>query len=164
MRILRPSGRAPTIEAFVTMSEQSEENRSLPVVVRTITQESLNAYAAAAGDSNPLHWDADFAATTQFGGVIAHGMFTLALVSQMLAAAYGQAWLETGSLRVRFKGAAYLGDLVETRGQVTREEDHPDHRLVVCSVGVVNRNSEQELITGTATFKLYEHNRGEDTV
>ena len=136
------------------------ENRTLPVAALTITQERLNAYAAAAGDFNPLHWDADFAATTQFGGVIAHGMLTLALVSRMLAAAYGRAWLETGSLRVRFKGAAYLGDLVESRGRVTREEEHPDHRLVVCSVAVVNRNSEQELITGTATLKLPPDNRG----
>ncbi len=142
------------------MAEQLEENRTLPVVTLTIDQERLNAYAAAAGDFNPLHWDADFAATTQFGGVIAHGMLTLALVSRMMAAAYGPAWLETGSLRVRFKGAAYLGDLLESRGQVIREEENPNHRLVVCSVGVVNGSAGQELVAGTATLKLRQANRG----
>ncbi len=141
--------------------EGSDETPSLPVVARTVNQEWLNAYAAAAGDFNPLHWDADFAATTQFGGVIAHGMLTLALVSQMMAFAYGRAWLETGSLKVRFRSAAYLGDLVESRGSVVREEDNRDYRLVVCSVGVVKPDSGQELITGTATLKLSQNNRGE---
>lgn len=141
------------------MAERLEENRTLPVVTLTVDQGRLDAYAAAAGDFNPLHWDADFAATTQFGGVIAHGMLTLALVSRMMAAAYGRAWLETGSLRVRFKGAAYLGDLLESRGRVTREEENPGHRLVVCSVGVVKGSAGPELVAGTATLKLRQDDR-----
>ena len=79
------------------MAEVSQAESLLPELTLDITQERLNAYCAASGDHNPLHWDAEFAATTQFGGVIAHGMLTLALVSRMMAAAYGRAWLETGS-------------------------------------------------------------------
>ena len=48
----------------------------LPVVSRAITQERLVAYSAASGDDNPLHLDAQFAAGTRFGGIIAHGMLT----------------------------------------------------------------------------------------
>ncbi len=136
------------------MTDLTEERMSLPVKAMTITQEQLNAYAAASGDSNPLHLDAEFAATTQFGSIIAHGMLTLALVSRMMAVAYGRHWLESGGLKVRFKGAAYLGDLVESWGRVTKEEHFPDHRLVVCSVGVVNRHTKQELVAGTATVKI----------
>ena len=104
------------------MGGMSEAGTPLPELTLEITQERLNAYCAASGDHNPLHWDAEFAATTQFGGVIAHGMLTLALVSRMMAAAYGRAWLESGGLRTRFKGAAYLGDRVVSRGRVTKEE------------------------------------------
>ncbi|HLF03637.1 MAG TPA: MaoC/PaaZ C-terminal domain-containing protein, partial [Dehalococcoidia bacterium] len=68
----------------------------LPVVCRTITQAQLDAYSRVSGDHNPLHWDTRFAAGTQFGGVIAHGMLTLALISEMLAGAFGRAWLESG--------------------------------------------------------------------
>ncbi len=53
---------------------------NLPSVVKTITQTQLNRYAEASGDQNPLHLDAEFAASTQFGGIIAHGMLTLALL------------------------------------------------------------------------------------
>ena len=127
---------------------------ALPELTVDITQERLNAYCAASGDHNPLHWDARFAAETQFGGVIAHGMLTLALVSRMMAAAYGQDWLETGSLRTRFKGAAHLGSRVASRGRVTREEEKDGHRLVTCSVAVINAETDEELVSGTATVRL----------
>ena len=135
------------------MADQCSDKPALPVVSLEITQERLDAYAAASGDSNPLHWDADFAAGTQFGGIIAHGMLTLALVSRMMAAAYGRDWLVSGSLRVRFRGAAHLGDVVESRGTVSREEDEGEHRKITCSVSVVNRASGDYLVTGTATVK-----------
>ena len=136
------------------MSGMSESGTPLPELTLEITQERLNAYCAASGDHNPLHWDAEFAATTQFGGVIAHGMLTLALVSRMMAAAYGRAWLESGGLRTRFKGAAYLGDRVVSRGRVTKEEAKSGHRLVTCAVAVVNNETDEELVTGTATVTL----------
>ncbi len=136
------------------MGGVSEAGTPLPEFALEITQERLNAYCAASGDNNRLHWDAEFAAATQFGGVIAHGMLTLALVSRMMAAAYGPAWLESGSLRTRFKGAARLGDRVVGRGRVTKEEDKDGHRVVTCNVAVVNGETEEELVTGTATVRL----------
>ena len=136
------------------MAGLSQAESLLPELTLDITQERLNAYCAASGDHNPLHWDAEFAATTQFGGVIAHGMLTLALVSRMMTAGYGRAWLETGSLRTRFKGAAHLGDRVVSRGRVTKEEAKDGYRLVTCAVAVVNGETEEELVTGTATVKL----------
>ena len=125
----------------------------LPLVSKFITQARLQAYAQATGDRNPLHLDPDFAATTQFGGIIAHGMLTMAFIAQMMVAAFGRSWLETGTMRARFKGAAYLGDEVETCGQVTKEEPISSGRLVACSVGLWNRRSGQELISASATVR-----------
>ena len=136
------------------MVATSQAGTPLPELALEITQERLKAYCAASGDYNPLHWDADFAAATQFGGVIAHGMLTLALVSRMMAAAYGRAWLESGGLRTRFKGAAYLGDTVVSKGRVTKEEDRGGHRVVTCAVAVMNAATDEELVTGTATVTL----------
>ena len=131
----------------------SDEN-TLPSVVKTITQGQLNDYAEASGDFNPLHLNAEFAASTQFGGVIAHGMLTLAFISEMMLSAFGTAWLQSGALKVRFKGAAYVGDQVEIWGRVTKEEQHSLYRLLVCSVGVCRQESGEEIISGTATIKL----------
>tara|TARA_B100000745_G_scaffold206660_1_gene136653 strand:- start:187 stop:618 length:432 start_codon:yes stop_codon:yes gene_type:complete len=127
---------------------------NLPSVVKTIGQEQLNQYADASGDHNPLHVDSQFAQTTQFGGIIAHGMLTLAFVSEMMVAAYGRCWLESGSLRVRFKGAARLGDRVETWGQVTKQEQLGSQQRITCSVGARNQDNQQDIIIGTATVSI----------
>lgn len=122
---------------------------ALPVISKQINQEQLNAYAKASGDDNPLHLDSEFAARTQFGGIIAHGMLTLAFVSEMMAAAHGRAWLESGTLRVKFKGAAYIGDQLVTRGKLANEQGTSR----TYSVGVWNSASGQELVAGTAGFE-----------
>ena len=52
---------------------------------RTLAQADLIRYAGASGDFNPLHWDPDFAAeVSPTGGVIAHGMLNMGLVSQLV--------------------------------------------------------------------------------
>ena len=135
------------------IDKPTPEPGGLPNLTKYITQEGLRAYAQASGDSNPLHLDPGFAATTQFGGIIAHGMLTLAFIAQMMVAAFGRSWLETGTMRARFKGAAYLGDEVETRGKVTKDEPVSSGRLVACSVGLDNCRSGQELISASATVR-----------
>lgn len=130
-------------------ADDAPASGDLPVVSRVITQERLTAYAAASGDDNPLHLDAGFAAGTRFGGIIAHGMLTLAFISEMLTAAWGEGWLTGGSLRARFKGAAYLGDQVETWGRAAQSGG----QLISYAVGVSNRATGEPLITGTATVK-----------
>ena len=119
----------------------------LPPVARVITPERLRDYAAAAGDDNPLHLDAAFAAATRFGGIIAHGMLTLAWLSEMMTAALGRRWLTGGALRARFKGAAYLGDRVETWGRRASNDG------ASYAVGVRNSVTGEDLITGAAAVK-----------
>ena len=129
----------------------------LPVISRRITPERLQAYAAAAGDHNPLHLDPDFAAATRFGGIIAHGMLTLAFLSEMLTAALGQRWLTAGSLRARFKGAAYIGDTVETWGRAAFPKEtgnkNGNENEENFAAGVRNRATGEDLITAAATVK-----------
>lgn len=47
-----------------------------------VTRADLVAYAAASGDPNPIHQDEDVARAVGLPGVIAHGMFTLALAAR----------------------------------------------------------------------------------
>ena len=53
-------------------------------IERTVTKQDLALFAIISGDSNPQHLDADFAASTRFHGVIAHGMLGGALISAVL--------------------------------------------------------------------------------
>jgi acyl dehydratase len=47
----------------------------------TITRADLVRYAAASGDQNPIHQDEAVAASVGLPGVIAHGMYTMALAA-----------------------------------------------------------------------------------
>lgn len=120
----------------------------LPTITKALTQEKINRYADASGDHNPLHIDAAFAASTQFGGTIAHGMLVLACISEMVAAEFGEAWLGNGRLKVRFRGAARPGDTVNASGRITSVGDGK----ISCEVECRNRNGEP-LITGEAAVR-----------
>jgi 3-hydroxybutyryl-CoA dehydratase len=84
--------------------------------IRTIAmdQEIMDGWAALSGDFNPLHVDPEYAAATQFGGTIAHGHYTLALMEQLMLDGASDAWRSGGTLRkVRFRapvrpGATYV--------------------------------------------------------
>ena len=151
-RPARVAGSSPIGEAKAGDGEA--QAAALPVVARTISQAQLDAYAEVSGDRNPLHLDAAFAATTMFGGIIAHGMLTLAFISEMMALEFGKGWLETGGLKVRFKGAARPGDRVETRGSIAKTEPAPSGMRLACSVAAHAPEQGQELITGSATVTL----------
>ncbi|GAA0795273.1 MaoC family dehydratase [Spirilliplanes yamanashiensis] len=47
-----------------------------------VTRADLVRYAGASGDLNPIHWSDRVAAKVGLPGVIAHGMFTMALVGR----------------------------------------------------------------------------------
>lgn len=51
----------------------------------TITRADLVAYAEASGDHNPIHQDETVAASVGLPGVIAHGMYTMALAARAVA-------------------------------------------------------------------------------
>jgi acyl dehydratase len=50
-----------------------------------VRRADLVRYAGAAGDFNPIHWSDRVATSVGLPGVIAHGMFTLALAARAVA-------------------------------------------------------------------------------
>ncbi|HEY6594626.1 MAG TPA: MaoC family dehydratase [Asanoa sp.] len=54
----------------------------LPTKAYRVTRADLVRYAGASGDFNPIHWNERFARSVGLPNVIAHGMFTMALVGR----------------------------------------------------------------------------------
>jgi acyl dehydratase len=52
---------------------------------KTITDADVKSFAAASGDTNPLHLDDEFGQQTRFSGRIAHGTLVGGLISAALA-------------------------------------------------------------------------------
>ena len=59
---------------------------SLETQTYTITRADLVAYAGASGDDNPIHQDDQVARSVGLPGVIAHGMYTMALAARAVEA------------------------------------------------------------------------------
>jgi acyl dehydratase len=75
------------------MSAELESGAVLPEQSFRVTRADLVRYAGASGDFNPIHWSDRVATSVGLPGVIAHGMFTMALAARALdtwAGATGQ--------------------------------------------------------------------------
>lgn len=77
----------------------------LEPITYQITRADLVAYAHASGDHNPIHQDEEIALAVGLPGVIAHGMYTLALVGRAVAT-----W--TGAAEVVELGSKFVAPVV----------------------------------------------------
>ena len=50
-----------------------------------VSRQDLVKYAGASGDFNPIHWNERFAKEVELPGVIAHGMFTMGSVIDLVS-------------------------------------------------------------------------------
>ena len=95
-----------------------------------ITRADLAAYAAASGDHNPIHQDEEVARSVGLPGVIAHGMYTLALAARYVDEALGE------SGQIAEIGAKFIRPVVvpEEGVEVVISGDLRDDRTVVLTV------------------------------
>jgi len=129
------------------------EGDTLPTVEKTFSQDDVNRYADAAGDHNPIHVDPNFAAGSQFGGRIAHGMMIAASISEMMAQAFGQDWHKSGRMKIRFRAPVFPGETVRASGTVRSVRQIEDATEVAVSVQVMKANDEAA-ITGDARVRI----------
>ena len=84
-----------------------------------ITTTQLVMYAGASGDFNRIHYDHPFAVEKGLGGVLAHGMLTMAFAASCAVEAFGQA-SRISRIDARFTSPVRVGDVVEVTATVER--------------------------------------------
>ena len=119
----------------------------LPPRLHHVDQRLIDSYAQVSGDHNPLHTDPEFAAKTHFGRTIAHGMMTLAFLSQALETWAGPAWTSGGAIDVTFLSPVYPGDQVTVSATVG-EPEAPGTAICAVEVAVADR----KIVVGTARW------------
>jgi acyl dehydratase len=102
----------------------------LTTTTYSVMREDLVAYAAASGDHNPIHQDDEVARSVGLPGVIAHGMFTLALAARYVDEQLG----EPG--RIAELGAKFTKPVVvpESGTEVEIEGTWRDERTIALRV------------------------------
>lgn len=74
-----------------------EPGAELGPLTYTITRADLVRYAGASGDFNPIHYSDRIAMSVGLPGVLAHGMYTMALAGRAV-----DSWLDEGRRIVEF--------------------------------------------------------------
>jgi acyl dehydratase len=114
---------------------------------KRIEERDVQLFAAVSGDVNPVHLDADFAATTQFGERIAHGMLSGAIISAAIAMQLpGPGTIYLGQ-SLRFTLPVRLGDTITVNLEVIDKKDKRGFVTLDCKV--FNQH-EQLVVSGTA--------------
>jgi acyl dehydratase len=90
-------------------------------------------------------------------------MLLVGFLSELMVKAFGRQWLESGQLRVRFKGPAYPGDRLTISGVVKEIRNEGAFERVVCSVSCLNQD-QSEVLVGEASVALKGTEGGKDTI
>lgn len=90
---------------------------------RRLTMDDIKLFAVMSGDINPAHVDEDFAKSSRFQEVIAHGMWGGALISTVLGTELpGPGTIYLGQT-LRFKAPVVLGDVLTVTIEVMEKDD-----------------------------------------
>ncbi|MBN9441847.1 bifunctional enoyl-CoA hydratase/phosphate acetyltransferase [Bosea sp. (in: a-proteobacteria)] len=117
-------------------------------IIRVVRPDDIELFAAVSGDANPAHLDAAFAASDRFGHVVAHGMWTAALVSAVLGTKLpGPGTIYLGQ-DLRFLKPVVPGDTV-TATVTVRSKDRG--KRIVALDTVCTNQAGATVLSGTAT-------------
>lgn len=106
---------------------------------KTVEERDILLFAAVSGDHNPVHLDAEYAATTMFKERIAHGMFSGALISAAVACTLpGPGTIYVGQ-QMSFQKPVKLGDTLTVRLEIL--EKLPKFRVRIAT-RVFNQHDE----------------------
>lgn len=136
---------------MTTLSNVTIDNISIgqkATYSKTCTEQDVQLFAVVSGDVNPIHLDADYAATTQFGQRIAHGMYTGALVSAALAIELpGPGTIYLGQ-ELKFRAPVFIGDTITVELEV--ESIREDKAIVGLLCSCTNQDG-KVVASGKAT-------------
>jgi acyl dehydratase len=112
-------------------------------IERQITKEDIQKFADVSEDFNPVHVDEKFANESMFHGIIAHGIFSGALVSAVLGTklpGIGTIYLNQS---LSFRKPIRPGDTIRTEVVVVSKNPEKKRLILDCKC----TNQKQEIVT-----------------
>lgn len=137
----------PSADRLAHASLPIPELGAYAAYTRTITTAEVVRFAEITGDTNPVHLNAEYAATTRFGERIVHGILTAGLISTVIGTqlpGLGAIYLQQ---QLRFLAPVYLNDTITASAEVIAVR--PDKRILTLKTQCVNQLGEM-VIDGEA--------------
>ena len=122
-------------------------------IVHTVTQQDLGSFVELTGDDNPVHVDQAFAASTNLGKPVAHGMLVASFISTVIGTRLpgkGALWFEQ---HLRFLAPVAVGTQITVRAKVKSKS--VSQRILVIETTVDDANG-RRVIEGEAKVKVVE--------
>lgn len=117
---------------------------------RTWAEEDVTSFANLSGDTNPLHIDKDYAATTVFKKRVVHGMLLGSLCSRFVGMYLpGKRCLYLHQT-LAFKKAVFINDTVDVVGTVTAKSEVTKILTIAISI----KRNEDVVMTGEAHVQV----------
>ena len=114
---------------------------------KTLTEREIILFAAASGDTNPIHMDEEYAKSTPFGGRIAHGIWTASLISAAVANVMpGPGSIYLGQT-LKFSRPVKIGDTITIQLEILEKNDKRKRVSIQCTGS--NQDGKQ-IISGVA--------------
>jgi 3-hydroxybutyryl-CoA dehydratase len=110
----------------------------------------VESFSTLSGDTNPVHLDDDFAATTVFGKRIAHGMISASFISTVIGTRFieGNGIIYLGQ-DLQFKAPVFVNDTLTAVVEVVTISG----RKAVLATTVYNQEA-KVIVTGNASVLL----------
>ena len=113
----------------------------------TVTEEMVDKFAEATGDTNPVHLDEAYARQTIFKTRVAHGLLSAGLVSSVLGTRFPGVGTIYVSQTLEFKRPVFLGDQITIR--LTVLDKDPDRNRLRLETVCLNQKG-KVVLTGQA--------------
>jgi 3-hydroxybutyryl-CoA dehydratase len=104
---------------------------------KTVTEADILMFAAVSGDTNAVHIDAEYAATTMFKERIAHGLLSASFISAVLGTRLPGPGTVYLAQSLKFRAPVKLGETVTATCTVTSLDEAKKRATLttVCTVG-----------------------------
>jgi phosphate acetyltransferase len=116
-------------------------------LTRTLRPEDIRLFAVMSGDVNPAHVDPEYAESSMFQEVIAHGMWGGALISTVLGTQFPGPGTRYIDQTLHFERPVGVGDTITVTLTAKRKFEHNRHILFDCAC--TNQDG-RKVIRGTA--------------
>ena len=129
-----------------------------PTEWREMTQARVNEFADVTEDHNYIHVDPERAKDSPFGGTIAHGYLTVALlapISQQLLDVQGATGVNYGMDRLRFPAPLPVGAEFRGSGEVLDVTEVKGGMQVKVALTVEVRDQERPALVADCLFRYY---------
>ena len=119
---------------------------------KTMTKEDIEYFGKVSTDTNPMHFNEEYAATTQFGKCIAHGVISLSFCGSILGMQLpGLGTIHLGQ-EVTFKKQVYPGDDIKAHCEVADIQYKEKAGFYVVKIKQWVKNQNGDIVTeGVAT-------------